>query len=406
MTTTEEPIGRVASAAQFAAITVVRDGDGYVLGNAATGEYVIVPEIGGQVMLWLKDGVDVAECADRAEQRAGQPVNVAGFVDGLVAAGVLQPADAADAPVPDVEEPARWQARLGRILFGRAGLVVQAGLAVTAVVAMVLVPSVRLAYTDLIVGPVPLVSLVTVTLLGLASGLVHECAHVLAAAAKGVRGRVTISRRLLSLAYQTDLTALWGLPRRDRIVPLSAGMLSDAATVGVLAVVQLLWVRDLSSPAGHLLRALLFLKATGIVVQLQVYMRTDVYALFVVATRCRNLWDTKGALARRSIGRATAADLTLLASVGRRDIVCGRIYLLLYFPGVAWTVWYFSAYGVPSTYRIATMAVHAVRDAGVLSASGAAGVAALCLMAVTTTILLRGLVRAAMQLVRQIVVRS
>ncbi|NUR05638.1 MAG: hypothetical protein HOQ45_01350, partial [Nocardioidaceae bacterium] len=285
-------------AARFTGVSIVRDGDGYVLGSARTGEYVIVPEIGGDVMRWLQEGADVEECTARAEQYAGQPVDVAGFLDGLAAAGVLTSADVSE------PKPARWQVIAGRILFGKVGLAVQSALAITAVVAMVITPSLRLAYTDLIVSSVPLVNLVAVTFLGLASGLVHEVAHLLAAAAKGVRGRVTISRRLLNLAYQTDLTTLWGLPRRDRIVPLLAGMLSDAATVGVLVVVQLSWPPDPSSPIAHLLKALLFLKATGIVVQLQVYMRTDIYALFVAVTGCRNLWDTKGALARRAIRRA------------------------------------------------------------------------------------------------------
>lgn len=419
MTTTGDPVtdlgptpaaGEHPPAARFADVSVVRDGDGYVLGNAHTGEYVIVPDIGGRVMHWLRDGAGVDECADRAEAHVGQPVDVAGFLDGLVAAGVLAPADAvADSAVPQVAtappQPSRWQTRTGRILFGRAGLGVQAGLAAAAVVAMVAAPQLRLRYTDVIVSPVPLVSLVAVALLALASGLVHEFTHVLAAAAKGVPGRVTISRRLLTMAYQTDLTRLWGLPRRDRVVPLLAGMLSDAATVGVLALVQLLWVPDLSSPAAHVLRALLFLKVFGIVVQLQVYMRTDVYALFVLATGCRNLWDTKGAVARRAIHRATPADLALLSTIGRRDIVCARIYLLLYVPGVAWTVWYFAAYGVPSMYGIGVMAVDAVRDAGVLSLSGAAGVAALVLMGVTTIFLLRGLVRAAVRVVGQVIGR-
>ena len=61
---------------------------------------------------------------------------------------------------------------------------------------------------------------------------------------------------------------------------------------------------------------------------------TGMYALFVAVTGCRNLWETKGALAGRLIRRATPTDLRLLDSTPRREILRARFYLCLYVPGV------------------------------------------------------------------------
>ncbi len=387
----------------YAVLTVVPDGDGYVLGSRYSADFVAVPRIGGDVVRWLQAGATLAECADRAARQMGEPVDVAAFVAGLAGAGLL-PAAApeaggthpATAPASAADPVAGWSGRAGRALFGPAGLTVQGGLALAGAVALVTVPSVRPRYTDVIVTGVPLASLLIVAILGTASGLVHEWAHVLAAAARGVPSRVSISRRLVTIVYQTDLTRLWGVPRRDRVVPLLAGMLSDAATVGVLLLLEA------ASVSNPLTRLLVFLKLAGIVFQFEIFMRTDVYALFVVATGCRNLWATKGAVARRAIGRATADDQTLLAAVGRREIRWARVYLLLYVPGVAWTCWYFAGFAVPAIRRLLAMSIAAIMESGPVSPVGAAGLVALVATVASTGYVLWGAARTVVRLAGQL----
>jgi putative peptide zinc metalloprotease protein len=398
---------------RYAALSLVRDGDGYVIGSRHSRTFVAVPEIGGTVVGWLQDGHTVAECADRAAKLMGEPVNVADFVEGLTAAGLLPPddgglpdvgpanADPANAGPADAG-PSAWTRRVGKILFGRAGLIVQSALAIGGLGALVAVPDARPHYTDVIVSQVALLSMVVVAVLATVSGLVHECAHVLAAAARGVPSRVSISRRMITIVYQTDLTRLWGVSRRQRVVPLVAGPLSDAATLGLLLTAEAALSPGLPL---SLVRALVFIKVSGIAFQFEVFMRTDFYALFVVATGCRNLWGTKGAVARRAIRRATAEDLDLLASVHPREIRWARLYLFLYVPGVAWTMWYFITFALPATIRLASMSVGAIASHGVVSLLGAAGLLALAITATTTVFILRGLLRTITRLVRTIAAR-
>lgn len=383
---------------RYAVLSLVRDGDGYIIGSRTSRTFVAVPEIGGAVVQWLQGGCTIEECADRAAEKMGEPVDVAAFVDGLTAAGLLSDQDT-EPPTSAGIGPAAWTRRTGRVLFGRTGLIVQGVLATAALAALVARPELRPHYTDVILGQVPLLSMVVVAALATASGLIHECAHVLAAAARGVPSRVSISRRMITIVYQTDLTRLWSVPRRRRVVPLVAGPLSDAATLGLLLAAEMTLSAGLPL---SILRALAFIKISGIAFQFEVFMRTDFYALFVVATRCRNLWGTKGAVARRAIGRATADDLTLLGSVHVREIRWAWLYLFLYVPGVAWTVWYFATFALPATVRLASMSIAAIGSHGVLSLVGAAGLLALAITATTTAFILRGLVRTTTRLVRDI----
>ena len=106
-------------------------------------------------------------------------------------------------------------------------------------------------------------------------------------------------------------------------------------------------------PAGDsvglaVVRALVLLKLTNLLFQIEIFMCTDVYALFALATRSRNLWATKGAVARRLLRRATPADrelLELLAASGSREVRWATVYLALDVPGIAWATWYLPSAG-------------------------------------------------------------
>jgi putative peptide zinc metalloprotease protein len=393
------------AAGRYASLTVVRDGDGYVLGSQHSPDFVAVPEIGGQVALWLRAGASIDECGRRAAELVGEPVDVAGFLDGLVQAGLLTAAAGAS---PDPHSPAGIGARkaaAGRVLFGRAGLVIQGLLIAAAIVAMISRPQVRPTYADAIATSVPLISIVIIAVLSMALGLAHEFAHVLAAWSAGVSSRVSISRRMIFIVYQTDLTRLWSVPRRSRIVPLLAGLAFDGATVGVLVGLELTVLGGAPPLVTHLIRAAVFLDVSAIAFQFLIFMRTDVYALFVLATGCKHLWATKGALARKAVTRATAEDLTLLGTVGRRETFWARIFMYLYAPGVLFTTWYFGAFGLPALSKIITTSVDAVSTSGPWSLVGAAGAIALIFTVASAVYVLRGLAQTIARLCRQLIVR-
>jgi putative peptide zinc metalloprotease protein len=390
---------------RYACLTVVRDGDGYVLGSRQSPDFVAVPEIGGQVVRWLQAGASVGECGRRAAELAGETVDVAGFLDGLAQAGLLAAAGGTESDHRPPADIAAWKRAAGRILFGRAGLAVQGLLAATAVVAMISRPQVRPTYADAVATTVPLVAIVIIAVLSMALGLAHELAHVLAAWAAGVSSRVSISRRMIFMVYQTDLTRLWSVPRRSRIVPLVAGLAFDGATIGVLAGLQLTVLSGAPPLVTHLIRAAVFLNVSAIAFQFLIFMRTDVYALLVLATGCKHLWDTKGAIARKSVTRATAEDLALLDTVGRREKFWARLFLYLYAPGVLFITWYCAVFALPALRKLITTSAAAVLAHGPWSVVGAAGAIALILTVASAAYVLWGLARTLGRLFRQVIAR-
>ena len=368
------------------AVTVVPDGDGYLLGRKGSPDFVEVPEIGGKIVLWLQDGLSVDECAARAGEAVGEVVDVRDFLNDLTEAGVL-----AD-EVPPVDDGPPFGHRVGRFFFGPAGVTVQATLVLIGLVLLAVDPGLRPSYHDGVPFSVPLASLLTITVVSAVLTITHEMAHKLAAAQYGVYGRISFGRRLFFIVAQTDVTGLWALPRRQRAVPLAAGMLIDGSIMTILLVLQ--------EFLGHdpLVRLAVFLKIGGIVGQTAVYMRTDFYALFLVLTNSKNLWELKGAVFRRLIRRDNPRDLELIAAATSRELFWARVYLLLYIPGVTIAFSYYFGFTLRTTIQVIGLALSAVPTGG-LAAIG--GVIALLVILVPMGFGLTGAARSAVAAIRR-----
>lgn len=368
------------------AVTVVPDGDGYLLGRKGSPDFVEVPEIGGKIVLWLQDGLSVDECAARAGEAVGEVVDVRDFLNDLTEAGVL--ADEA----PPVDDGPPFGHRVGRFFFGPVGVTVQSTLVLIGLVLLAVDPGLRPSYHDGVPFSVPLASLLSITLVSAVLTITHEMAHKLAAAQYGVYGRISFGRRLFFIVAQTDVTGLWALPRRQRAVPLAAGMLIDGSIITILLVLQ--------EFLGHdpLIRVAVFVKIGGIVAQTSVYMRTDFYALFLVLTDSKNLWELKGAVFRKLIRRDSPQDLELIAAATSRELFWARAYLLLYIPGVTIAFSYYFGFTLRTTIQVIGLALSAI-PTGWLSAVG--GVITLLVILVPMGFGLTGAARSAVAAIRR-----
>ena len=127
----------------------------------------------------------------------------------------------------------------------------------------------------------------------------HELAHLAAARAVDVPARISLSTRLYHLVAQTDVSAVWSVPRRRRYVVYLAGIGSDLA-VGAVAVLLLAYA-GLPGPVESALRLVVLTTTIGVAWQFEVYLRTDLYFVLLDLSRCRNLHaDARRYLRRRA----------------------------------------------------------------------------------------------------------
>jgi hypothetical protein len=196
---------------------------------------------------------------------------------------------------------------------------------------------------------------------------VHELMHLTAARSLGAPGRIGFGTRLHNLVVQTDVTAVWGVPRRFRYRVYLAGMAWDLFLMASL----ILLVAHLGMPqlVKAILQALVVAVLMTIPFQLQVYMRTDLYYVLRDLLRTRNLFDDGLSYAKYLLGRTVAglrrrpypsADPTIeLAPHERRATRVYSVFLVL---GATVSLTALALFGAPIAIAAAVRAVLAIAD--------------------------------------------
>lgn len=261
------------------------EGEDVVVGRRDIDSYGVFPPDGAALVRELAAGRPVAEAARWYEENFGESVDLDAFIKTLAGLDFLRDADAPATPV----EPVRWQ-RLGRALFSPVAGVL-AGILVAVAVLLCLhdpslaprphhvffVPSFIVVELTIVVGQLPL------------SGL-HELAHLLAGRRLGLRSRIRLSNRFYFVVFETTLDGLVSVPRRQRYLPMLAGMATDVLVMSGLTVAAA-FLPDGSLEARVCL-ALAFSTLPRIVWQCYLFLQTDLYFLAATMLGCIDLHRT------------------------------------------------------------------------------------------------------------------
>ena len=91
-------------------LRIVPEGDDFLVGDPARGEFVAVPEVAVTVISLLRDGYTLGETAARVQEQTGEQVDVADFAATLVELGFVAATDGVpvDATGPELADGAGW----------------------------------------------------------------------------------------------------------------------------------------------------------------------------------------------------------------------------------------------------------------------------------------------------------
>lgn len=315
------------------------DGQEVIIGKTGGGIFVSVPVEALEVLDQLSNGKSVGEAADSFEARHGEVPDLNEFLTLLEAKGLVKPVVGNDqrfgdnlGAAPTATTRLRYHfsnfpQSLANRIFGVPALCTYCFLIVLALTMM-------LNYPSLVSGPRDLYfpdhRTLTVSLLTLANYValfVHEFAHLVAARALGINSRLGVGHRLWFLVAETDLTGLWTVPKRQRYLPLFAGMLTDAVS-GALLVLLLFagehgWV-GLGLFWKRVVRALVFTYFMRIIWQFFVFVRTDLYYVIANWLNCKNLLkDTEG-----FVQNQVARIITILRRVDQSAIPLSELRVI------------------------------------------------------------------------------
>jgi putative peptide zinc metalloprotease protein len=342
-------------------LSVTARGPGELLvGVLSRGEFVVLPEIAGDVLSALREDVTLGEAADSLRTSLGEDVDVVDFATALLDLGFVAAVDGVavgDAaenlytggPVADVA------LRFLRPLFSVPAWICYAVLLLTDVTLLLAVGSLRPHAAELYFLHNPMLSLACVVATTTVTACFHELAHFLGARHEGVPARVTISRRGYVMVLQTDLTALRAVPRRRRFGPLLAGLACDTVILSLLVVSRAGaiagWWHLPATFAGYLAAVSVGL-GTIMLTQVLVFLRTDLYAVLALGFDCLNLTAVARLMVRAWVRPLNDAQRAELAAADPNDLRVARWYRILLAAGIIVGVGYFAYFFIPAAWRV------------------------------------------------------
>ena len=324
-------------------LSLVDEGDHVIVGDTLTGRFVAMPPVGAVVIRALQAGADLSEARAAGERFVGQDVDVAAFVETLRRLGFIE---------QDVDRVTEWRQgprrRVIRHLFGRTAWLCYTAALAWSVGCLVAIPDLRPRGNDVIpaanAGAHFLIFLLCCTVVT----ALHECWHWLAAHAAGIPARLSIGNRLYFVVFETDLSHIWRLPRRQRYGPVLAGLAADSTVLALLLAVRAGAGAGYLALPPSLLRfaaTLTYVVVAVMAWQCLIFLRTDLYAVLVIATGCRNLWRVKTLLLRRALGLLRQPEQAELAAANDRDIRVGSWFRWVWLAGLGLAVaWYWMFY--------------------------------------------------------------
>ena len=343
-------------------LTYLDDGGEITVGRTDIDSYCVLPADGAAVLRRLESGMAPAQAAAWYVATYREPVDIDEFVATLAELGFLvQPGD----------EPAkavRWQ-RLGGMVFSRPAAIGYAAVVVAAVVLMIGQPDLAPHYRNLF-----FTRYMTLLMLGAFLGqlpliLLHEAFHALAGRRLGLPSSLSIGRRLYFIVFETSLDGLVTVPRRQRYLPMLAGMLADSiAVAGLTCAAAVTRHPDGSQPlAGAFCLAIAFGTTLRIVWQFYFFLQTDLYHVAATALRCNDLQLAARRTLRNRLWRALRRPDRVLdeSTWHARDRAVARWYSWLLLVGYAASITTLILAVIPTAVRVlASVSRHLVDGAG------------------------------------------
>jgi hypothetical protein len=339
-------------------LTYLDEGDEVTAGRADTSSFALFPADGAELLRRLEAGTTPNEAARWYSEQYGEQVDISEFLEVLADLDlILADGETTAAPVT-----IRWR-RLGAAVFSGPAWACYALLIGAAIVAMVRHPYLLPAYRHLFFVRSSLVIL----MLGIVAGqlplvLLHETFHALAGRRLGLNSTLRIGRRFYYIVFVTSLDGLVSVPRRQRYLPMLAGMLLDLLAIAglTLAAAPL----HSAAGAGALIYRLLLSMAFGVVLrfawQFYFFLRTDLYYLATTVLGCNDLQTTARQLlvnrALRLLGRPDR--LADESAWHPRDLSVARWYSWLMVAGYALLTAMLVTTAFPVGIRLTELAVH------------------------------------------------
>ncbi|MEP0911676.1 hypothetical protein NDI45_12200 [Leptolyngbya sp. GB1-A1] len=328
------------------------DDNEVVIGRADTSTFLVLPHDAIELLDDLSDGKTIGEAQLIYQQKYGELPDLIELLEYLELKGFVQPI------APAHIHHLTWQGKphtktsaaasvhfhfdsfpqsVAQKLFSQPILASSGGIILLALIAIALEPSIIPTWRAFFFPQNLTLSRLILMIMGWITMFFHEMAHLIAVRAFGLSARLGVSNRMWHVVAETDITSIWGLPRKQRFLPLLAGPLLD--TVCAAALILLFFAQSrgwvlLPTRMTRWGQALLLLYLLQLLWQCYFFVRTDFYYVFANFFRCKSLMKDTEAFLRNQLARLIHSVRQVNQShipVSERRVI--RIYTVIWLFG-------------------------------------------------------------------------
>jgi putative peptide zinc metalloprotease protein len=289
-----------------------RKGDELIIGLPGARSFIALPATAVEILDQLAAGRTVGEASSFYKAKYDETPALEELLTELAARGFVRRIGRGEERDAEIENPARsylsfMSQRAASAIFSRPILGAASVLVFLAFIALVTDPSLLPRPKNIYFTDHRTRYLLFLVLWNYAAVFVHETAHLVAARAVGVNAAFGIGSRLWILVVETDLTGLWALPKRQRFLPLLAGVMVDTVclSLGLLLLeLQHRSVLPMPALAVELIGAVSFSYLMRLLWQCFLFVRTDFYYVFASLCGCTNLMQDTEIYLRYLLARA------------------------------------------------------------------------------------------------------
>lgn len=284
----------------FHPLSFLPERDEVVVGRTDVDSYGVFPEDGAALLRELIAGRSPEAAAAWYTREYDADVDMDEFLATLRELDFLR----VETTAAEDRAPVRWQ-RLGQALFSTPAWVCYALLLGAALAAYLADPRLLPNRHHVFFSPYLLVIELVLIFGQFPLSLLHESFHVLAGRRLGLRSRMRLGRRLYFVVFETAIDGLVIMPRRQRYLPMIAGIFADLLAVAALTLVAFLTRHPDGelSLGGQICLALVFTAVLRIAWQFYFFLRTDIYYLVTTVLGCVDLHTTSSQLLRNRFNR-------------------------------------------------------------------------------------------------------
>jgi len=311
-------------------LSVQKDEESYLVGDADSGEFYQFPEVGVRILEMLRSGESAPAISAELAAEGGETFDVDGFVDELMAIGFVHPVGHRPSPAPaqigsrDSRRIFYVDPRLARAVFAWPMLGCYFAIIAYALFCAIVDPRLRVNPNAFYTDTNRTALLLLILILSFIEVCLHETGHMLAAARRGVRSRYGIGNRLWMVVAESDLTGILALPKAQRYFPMLAGLLVDFLCAALLTLtLRALLSAGAGGFAIQLVQAVILQIFIGVTWQFNIFVKTDVYFVLCNYFSCPDLDRDARHYLRGLLYRATRGRLgEALSAAGPRNL-CG-----------------------------------------------------------------------------------